>query len=79
VVFTGGIGERAAEIRHRICEPLSFLGIELDAARNAGHAAIISAEAARVVVRVIATDEAMMMAREAQALLNRDRKEGTTS
>jgi acetate kinase len=79
VVFTGGIGERAAEIRQRICEPLSFLGIELDAARNAGHAAIISTDTARVVVRVIATDEAMMMAREAHMLLNQGSTEGTAS
>ena len=41
LVFAGGIGEHAAEVRARICTGLEFLGIELDAARNAAHAGVI--------------------------------------
>ena len=63
LVFAGGIGENAASIRARICDDLNFLGIELDEARNAAHAPIISIETSRVPVRVIRTDEELMIAR----------------
>ncbi len=63
VVFAGGIGEHAAPVRARICSGLEFLGIELDAARNAAHAAVISTDASRVAVRVIHTDEELLIAR----------------
>jgi acetate kinase len=63
LVFAGGIGENAAAVRARICENLSFLGIELDESRNAGSAAVISAAPSRVTVRVIRTDEELMIAR----------------
>jgi acetate kinase len=62
LVFSGGIGENAALIREQICDGLGFLGIELDRERNASHAEIISAEAGRVRVRVIRTDEELMIA-----------------
>jgi acetate kinase len=63
LVFTAGIGERAAVIRARICDGLEYLGLQIDAARNAVHAPIISSDASRVVVRVIPTDEDLMIAR----------------
>ena len=63
LVFAGGIGENAPSIRARICAGLEFLGIRLDAARNAGNAAVISADGAAATVRVIATDEEWMMVR----------------
>jgi acetate kinase len=53
LVFTGGIGEHAAEVRTRICQGLEFLGIELDEARNATHASVISLVGSRVTVRAI--------------------------
>ena len=62
LVFSGGIGAHAAEVRARICAGLEFLGLELDAAHNATHAAVISSAASRVVVRVITTDEERMLA-----------------
>jgi len=68
-VFAGGIGEHAAEVRARICTGLEFLGIELDAARNAAHAGVISSDASRVVVRVIPTDEKRMIARTVRRLV----------
>ncbi|MGY3086981.1 acetate kinase [Hymenobacter sp. UYAg731] len=69
LVFAGGIGEHAAEVRARICEGLEFLGIELDAARNAAHAGVISSGASRVTVRIIPTDEERMIARTVGRLL----------
>ena len=63
LVFAGGIGENAPPVRERICEGLGFLGIELDKARNKKSAAVISTTAGRVKVRVIRTDEELMIAR----------------
>ena len=63
LVFAGGIGENAPIIRARICEGLKFLGIELDKSRNAKTAAVISKNSSRVTVRVIRTDEELMIAR----------------
>jgi acetate kinase len=63
LVFSGGIGENAPPVRVRICEGLNFLGIELNGARNAESADVISAETGRVTVRVIRTDEELMIAR----------------
>jgi acetate kinase len=65
LVFSGGIGEHAPEVRAGICEGLEFLGIALDGPRNAAGEAMISAEGGRVQVRVIPTDEESMMARQA--------------
>jgi acetate kinase len=69
LVFSGGIGEHAPEIRAGVCEGLEFIGIALDGPRNAAGDALISADGARVQIRVIATDEESMMAREAARLL----------
>lgn len=63
LVFAGGIGENAPLIRERICEGIGFLGIALDNVRNAANASLISAEASPVTVRVIRTDEELMIAR----------------
>ncbi len=63
LVFTGGIGERSATIRERICAGLEFLGIRIDAARNQGNAPVISGDDSRVKVRVIKTNEDLMIAR----------------
>ena len=65
LVFAGGIGENAAEVRRRVCEGLEFLGIALDDGRNATGGPLISTDASRAGVRVIRTDEETMIAREA--------------
>jgi len=70
LVFSAGIGERSATIRARICEGLDFLGIELHDARNAAHAAVISADVSRVTVRVMRTDEELMIARSVSRVLS---------
>ena len=69
LVFAGGIGEHNATIRRRICVGLDFLGLEIDDALNAEHAAVISAKASRVTVRVIPTNEALVIARAVSRLL----------
>ena len=63
LVFTGGIGENAPLVRARICDGLDFLGIEIDEKRNAANADVISAETSRVTVRVMHTDEELMIAK----------------
>ena len=70
LVFAGGIGEHAPLIRERICEGLVFLGIELDRARNDETGPLISPDAGRVAVRVIHTDEELMIARSVSHVLN---------
>jgi acetate kinase len=69
IVFSGGIGENAPLVRSRICEGLAFLGLDLDAAANAAGAPVISAPASRVAVRVIRTDEEVMIARSVARVL----------
>ncbi len=81
LVFAGGIGENAAPVRARICEGLGFLGIELDPVANASGAPVISAPAGRVAVRVIHTNEELMIARAVRLLLGeaqRAAREGGT-
>jgi len=73
LVFAGGIGENAPPVRARICEGLGFLGIELDETRNAATEAVISADAGRVTVRVIPTDEELMIARSVCRILKPDK------
>jgi acetate kinase len=62
LVFAGGIGENAPVVRARICDGLGFLGIELNDRRNTENAAVISADTSRVPVRVMHTDEELMIA-----------------
>jgi acetate kinase len=63
LVFAGGIGENAPIIRARICDGLEFLGIELEEKENAANEGVISANASRVAVRVVRTDEEQMIAK----------------
>jgi len=63
LVFAGGIGEQAPPVRARICDGLGFLGIELEEKRNAANEGLISAAASRVAVRVMHTDEELMIAK----------------
>jgi acetate kinase len=71
LVFTGGIGERAASVRRRICEGLEFLGIRLDPRRNEAHARVISPEDSPATVRVMRTDEDLMIARHTRELMEK--------
>jgi hypothetical protein len=61
---------RAVGHRARICEGLQFLGIEIDEARNAANASVISARASRVTVRVMHMDEEVMITKSVCRVLN---------
>ena len=78
LVFTGGIGERAAPIRWEICQGLEHLGVQLDSRQNAGNATTISAPNRACTVRVIPTNEDLMLARHTWATL-RAFREGSPS
>jgi acetate kinase len=71
LVFAGGIGENSPRIRERICEGLGFLGIDLQPTANNANAAVISPRGARATVRVIRTDEELMIARSVCRMLGR--------
>jgi len=73
LVFAGGIGENSPLVRERICDGLGFLGIHLDPKPNAGSEGVISLNHRRrgaVQVRVIHTDEELMIARSVERLLD---------
>jgi acetate kinase len=70
LVFAAGIGENAPLIRKRICDGLGFLGIKLDPKRNAKNALLISPDSGHVKVRVIRTDEELMIARSVCRVLH---------
>ena len=63
LVFTGGIGERAAPVRARVCTALAWLGLDLDPEANAGNATVISRPASAVTALVLATNEEWVIAR----------------
>jgi len=65
LVFSGGVGENSAAVRSRACRGLDFLGLELDEHRNQGGEPIISTLTSKVLVRVIPTNEELMIARAA--------------
>ncbi len=69
IVFTGGIGENAAPIRALALEGLGFLGVRIDSTRNAQNAPVISLDGAPVLVRVVPTDEELMVARHTRRVL----------
>src|SRR5690349_7692887 len=64
LIFTGGIGENSAEVRAKICDGLQWLGLDLDAERNAaqtdGREGAISREGSRLAAYVIPTDEELL-------------------
>jgi acetate kinase len=70
LVFSGGIGENAPVIRKRICEGLDFLGITVDDVQNNENAGLISKKDGIVAVRVIPTNEELMMAEIVKELID---------
>jgi acetate kinase len=63
LIFTGGIGENSAPVRERICRDMELLGISLDSVRNNENASLISGPDSTVTVRVMKTNEELMVAR----------------
>src|SRR5215831_8365530 len=69
LVFTGGIGEHAATVRAEICSGLQHLGVTVDGAANNRNAEVISATGSHCVVRVVETDEDLMIARHTRSVV----------
>lgn len=76
LVFSGGIGENSPVVRERICRGLDFLGIELDQARNRDSVAVITMESSRATVRIIRTDEELMIVHSVCQVLGLDASHG---
>jgi acetate kinase len=64
LVFTGGIGENSATVRQGVCDGLEHLGIVLDPALNLANDPIISTAQSSVAIRVLKTNEELMIARQ---------------
>jgi acetate kinase len=77
LIFTAGIGENASTVRWRICQDLAFLGVHIDAGRNDANAPIISTDDSPVAVRVMKTNEELMIARHTSSLIHGTIAEGT--
>ncbi len=76
LVFTGGIGENSPEIRERISQKADFLAIDINSKKNSSNEAVISSDESPVNVRVIKTDEELMIARHSFRVLQSEvRKE----
>ena len=70
LVFTGGIGEHATEIRARVCRQAAWLGVDLDEAANRSGGPRISREGGAVSVLTLATDEQLVIARHTRDLIS---------
>ncbi len=75
LIFTGGIGENSSEIRQRICQNMDYLGITLNDEKNKGNEKIISTGKSKVTVRVMKTNEELMISRHSYGIL-KERKSG---
>ncbi len=73
LVFAGGIGERSPDVRAEACEGLAALGIAIDSAKNAKNAGVISADGGACIVRVVETEENVVIARHALDVVGRPR------
>jgi acetate kinase len=72
VIFTGGIGENAVDVRAKVLAPLEFLGVKLDEARNKSKdkEKLISTAGSKVKAMVIPTNEELMIAMKTQLIVN---------
>lgn len=74
IVFTGGVGENQTSLREAVCEPLKFMGVEIDKELNSGirgKEAVVSTAASKVKVVVIPTNEELMIARDTEAIVSK--------
>ncbi len=77
IVFTGGVGENQTGVRENVCEPLKFMGVEIDKELNAvtrGTETIISTPSSRVKVLIVPTDEELTIARDTQDIVSKLKK-----
>jgi len=73
IIFSGGIGERSAEIRGRVLKNFGFLGLEVDDARNATNERLISTDTSKVSAHVIQTQEDYSIITQSLAAINKER------
>jgi acetate kinase len=71
LVFTGGIGENSPEIRRNICDRLKWMGLSFDDDANTRKQDVISTQESRVEIRILATDEELMIAEHTLELMKR--------
>lgn len=74
IVFTGGVGENQVGVRENVCEPLAFMGVEIDKdlnARTRGTETVISSASSKVKVVVVPTDEELMIARDTRDIVSK--------
>ena len=69
LIFAGGIGEHSPAVRSQVCKGLTYLGLELDETKNRHSEAIISSAESKITVRVMRTNEQLMIARLVHDLL----------
>ncbi len=74
LIFTGGIGENSPVIRKRICDDMTFLNIHLDPIKNESGKAIISSDGVPTTIRVMRTNEELMIARHTNNLLTNKKR-----
>ena len=73
LIFTGGIGENSPAIRKRICDDMTFLNIYLDPIKNESNRPIISSDGVPTTIRVMKTNEELMIARHTNNVVNKNR------
>ncbi len=69
LVFTGGIGENAVEVREEVCSDMKYLGIELDDLKNENNETVISTESSKVTVIRIPTNEELVIAMDTNRIV----------
>jgi acetate kinase len=72
LIFTGGIGENAAQIRERVCADCDWIGLKIDLEKNAKNMADISGKNSKVVVRVMPTNEEWIIAKNTYQLISKE-------
>jgi acetate kinase len=69
LIFTGGVGEHAAAVRAEVCDGLAYLGITIDSRRNDSSDDTISSVGSKCRVRIVPTNENLMVARHTAELV----------
>jgi acetate kinase len=75
LIFAGGIGENCPVVRSRICDGLEFLGIQIEKKQNMDNSSVISTNNGKVTIRIIHTDEELMIAKTVKHILNHNIKD----
>ncbi len=69
LIFSGGIGENSATVRSKVCAGLEFLGIQIEEKQNKTNAELISFPSNNVAIRVMRTNEELVIAKMVSSLL----------